>query len=307
MGPIRGGVRMMFLRGKTIVTVFMALVLNGSVIFAQTSSPASFKPTALEPTYSEYYTIDEKNFDHQAHAPTQAEFSALPTELTASFLRAARVLIVNLLKWTLHNEQRPMPADAYIRKLHFGRWINDPTDDTCMNTRAKVLVRDSEDTVTFRNGKRCVVDMGKWQDPYSGLELHDSRAIQIDHMVPLKHAYMAGAWQWDYKTRCLYANYLGYRNHLVPATVHENTSKGDRAPEKYLPPNLAYRCQYVKDWLIIKLIWRLNMTPDEVQAIHSVVTNLNCKVSDFKVTEEDLSNQREYINANLDYCMLNKR
>jgi hypothetical protein len=89
--------------------------------------------------------------------------------------------------------------------------------------------------------------------------------------------------------------------------VRENTSKGDRSPSKYLPSDQNYRCQYVKDWLAIKLIWRLNMTQDEIQAIHDVVTNLNCRVSDFKVSQQDLIEQREFINNNLDYCMLNKR
>jgi hypothetical protein len=272
-----------------------------------TSATASY--AAKDQNYSEYYTIDEKNFDQQFRETYAAGFSANPMQVMGaeSFIQGAKVLIVNLLKWTLHPEDRPVPTDAYIRKLHFGRWINDPTDDTCMNTRAKVLVRDSEGVVTFRHNKQCVVDTGRWNDPYSGRDLENSREIQIDHMVPLKHAYVSGAWQWDYKTRCLYANYLGYHNHLVPSTVRENTSKGDRAPNQYLPSDQGYRCQYVKDWLTIKLIWRLNMTQDEVQAIHDVVTSLNCKVSDFKVTEQDLTEQRAYINDNIEYCMQNKR
>lgn len=301
----------MFFGGKAFITTVMTAVMMSTVAAAQISvqqTAAIAPPNRTDPVYSEYYTIDENNFDAQARKDMGWGFSDIPEQLSAdNFVRAAKILVVNLLKWTLHNETRPVPTDAYIRKLHFGRWINDPTDDTCMNTRAKVLVRDSEDTVSFRNGKQCVVDMGKWQDPYSGQTLANSREIQIDHMIPLKHAYMAGAWQWDYKTRCLYANYLGYRNHLIPATVKENTSKGARAPNEYLPSNEAYRCQYVKDWLAIKLIWRLNMTQDEVEAVHAVVTNLNCKVSDFKVSQTDLNNQRQYINDNIEYCMLNKR
>lgn len=299
---------MKFLRGKVFVTMFMAFAMLSSVAIAQTP-PTNPAPRRPEPTYSEYYTIDEKNFDEQTRRMMGWGFSGDVSENIgpAHFIQAAKVLVLNLLKWTLHSQTRPNPEEAYIRKLHFGRWINDPTDDTCMNTRAKVLVRDSEGTVTFRNNRNCVVDMGQWHDPYSGTDQTDSRIIQIDHMVPLKHAYMSGAYQWDYKTRCLYANYLGYHNHLVPSTARENTSKGDRAPDKYLPSNEGYRCQYVKDWLTIKLIWRLNMTPDEVQAIHQVVTNLNCKVSDFKVSQEDLANQRQYMQDNIEYCMINKR
>lgn len=302
---------MLFSGMKVLSATFMTIVMMSTVATAQVSTHNSnFQAAAgrQDPVYAEYYTIDEEKADAQTQASMDWGFADGPLGLSSfSLIQAAQRLVLNLLQWTLHNEFRPLPTDAYMRKLHFGRWINDPTDDTCMNTRAKVLVRDSDGPVSFRNGKQCVVDMGQWQDPYSGAAVADSRAIQVDHMVPLKHAYMSGAWRWDYKTRCLYANYLGYRNHLVPATVHENTSKGDRAPDKYLPSNEAYRCQYVKDWLTIKLIWRLNMTDEEVQAIHEVVTNLNCKVADFKVTQNDLINQRAYINDNIEYCMLNKR
>ncbi|WP_415062477.1 DUF1524 domain-containing protein [Bdellovibrio sp.] len=277
--------------------------------FAHAQPLSSTAAPKNEPVYREYYTIDERNLDSEAGRKiSHSGFNEFSAEFGPDqFLQAAKKLLINLLKWTLHSEERPQPIENYMRKLHFGRWINDPTDDTCMNTRAKVLVRDSEQDVTFRNQRNCVVESGKWLDPYSNQELTSSKDIQIDHMVPLKHAYLAGAWQWDYKTRCLYANYMGYRNHLVPSTVRENTSKGDRAPDKYLPSELSYRCQYVKDWLAIKLIWKLNMTTDEVQAIHEVVTNYNCNISDFRLSKEEIEEQRQYINSNLEFCMINKR
>lgn len=293
---------MKFLRGKVYLLLVMVVTMNAVPVFAQN------RTIKAEPTYTEYYTIDEKNFDKATRDLMGWGFANDPIEMGPyQMIQAAKTVILNLLKWTLHNENRPHPEENYIRKLHFGRWINDPFDDTCMNTRAKVLVRESDNDVTFRNNRNCVVDTGKWWDPYSNNEFSSARDIQIDHMVPLKHAYMSGAWQWDYKTRCLYANYLGYKNHLVPASIRENTSKGDRAPDKYLPSNEGYRCRYVKDWLAIKLIWKLNMTQDEVRAIHEVVTNLNCKVSDFKFTHKELQQQRQYMQENIEYCMINRR
>jgi hypothetical protein len=176
-----------------------------------------------------------------------------------------------------------------------------------MNTRAKVLVRDSEVDVTFRGTKRCVVEQGEWHDPYADSDVTTSKQIQIDHMVPLKNAYDNGAWQWDYKTRCLYANFLGYHDHLVSAGAHENMSKGDSGPEGYLPPNLSYRCQYIKNWMMIKLVWRLRMTPDEAQALHETAYNYNCPSSLFQVTSDELATVRQFIANNLNYCMINAR
>lgn len=264
----------------------------------------------------EFFTVDEQNLDQAVTSRQTTDFtnkvdfkfsSFIPLFGPDQFIQAAKTFIVNLLRWTLHSEELQEPVERYMRKLHFGRWINDPTDDTCMNTRARVLVRDSVGTVSFRHGKQCVVDTGVWNDPYAGVQVATAKEIQIDHIVPLKNAYVSGAWQWDYKTRCLYANYLGYKGHLVSAGGRENMSKGDRAPDKYLPTNQNYRCQYIKDWLAVKLIWKLTMTPSEVDSINQVAKSYNCDPSLFQFAKEDLEAQRENINANLDFCLANKR
>lgn len=280
-----------------------------AVVISVPSSAQSKVPVTASPTFSEYFTVDENNleeFSAKTRARTHVQMNE-PLFGSELFIQKVKKLVVNLLKWTLHEEELPIPSERYIRKLHFGRWINDPNDNTCMNTRARVLVRDSQAEVTFRANKRCVVENGLWQDPYTGEEVTSSRKIQIDHIVPLKNAYVSGAWRWDYKTRCLYANYMGYENHLISSGSHENMSKGDRGPEKYLPPNTAYRCQYVRNWLTVKLIWQLTLNPDEVQAIHSVVNSDDCDPSLFRFTKEELEAQREDINSNIEFCMINKR
>lgn len=268
---------------------------------------ASARPEAA---YAEYYTFDERPVDANNRFKV-VNFQPLPVEFGPQhFVRSVKSAAISLLRWALRQEQRPQPEEAYIRKLHFGRWINDPNDNTCMNTRARVLVRDTETDPTFRPNKRnkeCVVDTGRWTDPYNGQVYDQAKDIQVDHMVPLKSAYLAGAWAWDYKTRCLYANYMGFKAHLIPSSVRENTSKGDRGPEKYLPPDHNYRCQYVKDWLAIKLIWKLNMTTEEVIAIDELVHNYRCDLKDFNVSLDELKNQRQFIQDNIEFCMINKR
>lgn len=300
---------MNFVKGTLLLTMLLAFTAKAeSTVPYSSASSAATKPQVV---YHEYYTINEKTT--QIGGPKAAydlrDFSQFTEQIGPHqfIVMAAKKLVYNLLQWTLHNEDRPTPEEGYIRKLHFGRWINDPTDDTCMNTRAKVLVRDSLGEVTYRNERHCVVEDGLWDDPYTGDQVTSSRAIQIDHMVPLKNAYVSGAYQWDYKTRCLYANYMGYRNHLIPAGASQNMSKGDRGPEAYMPPNLEYRCQYIKDWLAVKFIWKLNMNANEAQAIHETFTNYGCRASDFRITKEQLEEQRQYINDNIEFCMINKR
>lgn len=299
-----------FMKFRQWIIGLCLLCLCSSVTFAQTVEPSDTQEQPPAPVYTqkEFFTVDEDNLESATKADSDyAKVMAFSPMFTADqFVQAVKVLVVNLLRWTLHNELVQEPTERYMRKLHFGRWINDPTDDTCMNTRARVLVRDNVGDLTFRNGKQCIVDTGLWNDPYAGKQVTTSKEIQIDHMVPLKNAYMSGAWQWDYKTRCLYANYTGFKDHLVSSDAHENMSKGDRAPDKYIPPNLAYRCTYLKNWLAVKLIWGLNMTPNEVQAIHQTVVNYNCNPKDFRFTKQELENQRNNINDNLEFCMQNR-
>ncbi|WP_413557214.1 DUF1524 domain-containing protein [Bdellovibrio sp. HCB209] len=266
-------------------------------------------PYTDKPQWSQFYRVDDENVDHVSVGRPKTSPSDLmsPSVLMMDLYAKAKVAVVNLLRWNLYSAEMPVPTEKYMRKLHFGRWINDPTDETCMNTRAKVLVRDSKSDVTYRNGKFCVVEDGKWDDPYTNEEFSSSRHIQIDHMVPLKNAYMSGAFAWDYKTRCLYANYMGMKEHLVSAEAHQNMSKGDSGPEGYLPPYEPGRCQYIRNWLAIKMIWRLNVNPEEAQAMNDNIIKYNCRPSDFVFTKQELDAQRTVIAQSLNFCMINKR
>lgn len=297
---------MNFLKGMALATLLFTLTVQAQE--AHESAPAVEQTEIQTPLFQQFYTVNE---DDTETVLLRSSFTApfsIAAELTPEhWLQASRALVVNLLKWVLHDEPLAIPQEKYIRKLHFGRWINDPTDDTCMNTRARVLVRDSEVDVVYRGNRQCAVDAGKWHDPYADQDVLEAKGIQIDHLVPLKNAYLSGAWEWDYKTRCLYANYMNFKPHLVSSGAHENMSKSDSGPEKYLPPNQDYRCEYIRNWVAVKAIWHLKLNPQEVQAISDSVKQYNCDLNSFKMNQAGLVNQRQFINANLDFCMLNKR
>lgn len=266
---------------------------------APASDSAQIEPISAYPAY---YTIDEP-------APTQTRSMSLGYAQTANnyfsfenMALQARDAAVSLLKWALHQKPVPPPTERYDRILHFGRWINDPNDQTCYNTRSRVLIRDSSGPVSFRQQNHCVVERGNWDEPYRGQQVKDSSEIQIDHMVPLKNAYLSGAWQWNFQTRCMYANYMGNNFHLISANGIENMRKGDRGPDKYIPPSNTYRCQYLENWLKIKLIWRLRMTQEEVAAIHGLIEQNHCNPASFKLSDSELKAQRNIIFTNTEMC-----
>lgn len=150
--------------------------------------------------------------------------------------------------------------EPYERRL-YRHWIDENKD--CRFTRDDVLVRDSNAKVTFLDERECKVAKGSWIDPYTGVKIVNPLELDVDHVVPLKNAHVSGAWTWDAERRKQYANYMEYRAHLLPVDLSENRRKSDKGPEKYMPPNESYRCEYVQHWVKIKQDWGLEMNDQE--------------------------------------------
>lgn len=247
----------------------------------------------LFPTFSQarYFTFDES----QAQALGWND----PSEMMASLARTA----IDLLAWIDHSSKRPEPSEKYNRLEHFGTWVNDPRTPDCLDTRAVVLVRDSEQDVSMSSGNPCRVYSGRWTDPYSSQVYKMARDMQIDHVVALKNAYVSGAYQWDYKHRCLYGNFLGYKNHLLAASGAENSAKGDLGPESWMPSEPEYACQHLQNWLVVKLTWRLNMSVEEAQAIVDEARRNRCDSRYFQISKYEIQKVRRYALQNLELCM----
>jgi hypothetical protein len=208
---------------------------------------------------------------------------------------------INLLAFQHVQQKFPLPVKKYDRQKHFGGWINRSGDNSCLDTRGLVLVRDSVKQTQVSS--TCKVESGQWHDPYTDTDVKSAAAIQIDHLVPLKNAYMTGAYDWDFNKRCLYANYLGDQFHLLSVSGHENMSKSDRAPDEYMPPNKKIACSYLKIWLETKLIWNLRLTPNEVTGILKINQDAGCSAKTFLIDENEYQDQLTYINDNKNLCV----
>ncbi len=62
-----------------------------------------------------------------------------------------------------------------------------------------------------------------------------------------------------------YANDLGYPGSLNAMTDNLNSSKGDRDPADWLPPQ--NRCKYVIWWVAVKYRWRLAIDSSEKRVL----------------------------------------
>ncbi len=120
----------------------------------------------------------------------------------------------------------------------------------------------------------CTVPPAHLADPYSGDVIAFSRggstsaAVQVDHVVALSNAWQTGAQSWDAATRTAFANDpLG----LLAVDGPLNEQKGDGDAATWLPPNTAFRCDYVARQVAVKAAYGLWVTPPERDAIARVL------------------------------------
>lgn len=168
-------------------------------------------------------------------------------------------------------------GNTYDREGKFGpAWGYDLNGNGC-DTRNDILARDLKDTKVGKDG--CTVLSGKMvNDPYTG-KTYDwqrgrstSMAVQIDHIIPLKYAWMHGADKWSQETREQYANDPDV---LVAADGPANAAKGAKGPSQWEPENKSYTCQYANDWL--KIADKYNLSVDQADADWLSDTISSCK------------------------------
>lgn len=281
----------------------MKILFLMMLLVAITASHATAQETESSSPRDGFYTVKEQLLYSQKSTSTMdpLEIAENIWEEANEGLSELSVGLYSLVDFDFHNERYGNVSEPYKRQTHFGGWVDDQRDEDCYNTRAKVLIRDSLVAVRF-NSSGCSVASGKWADPYGGRDYTRASDIQIDHFVPLKNAYISGAYKWNREKRCLYANYLGNPFHLLPVYGRENSAKGDKTPEGYMPPNRSYQCDYVAQWLKVKLIWSLGLTSTEKTTVLDLIKNNHCSSTEMTFTAQELVEQRRFIADNMNLC-----
>lgn len=176
---------------------------------------------------------------------------------------------------------------GYSRQQFGDGWA---TTSGC-DTRNIILYRDLVDAVV---GEDCKIMTGILNDPYTGKQIAFKRGeqtsddVQIDHVVALSNAWQTGAQQLTAAERTVLAN---DPLELIAVDGQANQAKGDGDAATWLPPNKAFRCQYVARQIAVKSKYKLWVTQPERDAIRRVLSG--CPEQQLPVSQPSLNENKK--------------
>ncbi len=176
---------------------------------------------------------------------------------------------------------RELPVRGWDRTSDFQRrqfgeaWSDDVNVEfghNGCNTRDDILRRDLKNLVV--RPFTCFAQSGTLIDPYTGTTIDfvrgpdTSNSIEIDHVVSLADAWYKGARAWDPQRRLDFAN--DPRN-LLAVSPKANFDKAFRDAASWLPPNQAFRCDFVARQIDVKTAYGLWLSAKERKALADVL------------------------------------
>lgn len=167
---------------------------------------------------------------------------------------------------------------GYKRTL-FKHWVG--VGNGCDSRKAVII---SEAVVKPTIEKGCVIKGGEWLSIYDNVKVTEAGKLDVDHFVPLAEAWDSGASAWDAAKKEKYANDQTDPRHLIAVTGASNRSKSDQDPAEWMPTNKAYTCEYLVNWVSVKVRWNLSVDKKEKDFI--IANSKLCKTTKIVVTLE---------------------
>lgn len=237
-----------YYRKRRVVAVIFSMVLFCFAIL--TNTPRSEKVqenVASTKSDTSLVSLDSSNVEGEVLASTDSK------------------LAINVLEELTIKGRAP--KTGYSRDEFGGGWL---TKNGC-DTRNIILNRDLSNV---KSDEQCHVLSGTLNDPYTGKTINFVRGtdtssdVQIDHVVALGDAWQKGAQLLTKEKRTELAN---DPLELLAVDGNSNLDKSDGDAATWLPPNKAFRCQYVARQIAVKQKYQLWVTQSEYDAIRSVL------------------------------------
>jgi len=165
-------------------------------------------------------------------------------------------------------QKTSIQSSSYSRKMFGHGWADSNKD--CQNSRMETLIAYSLSPVRFKTEKECMVISGKWISPFSGKTIYAASEIDIDHVVPLKWAWVHGANHWTKKKRVKFANDPA---NLLSVEARLNRQKGAKGLNAWLPP--ANQCQYISRFIRVYKTYNLKLSNKE-QVSYDKIRKKHC-------------------------------
>ena len=191
--------------------------------------------------------------------------------------RQAKKYLIILTKKLTRYSIDPAVVDSYERSEFGHGWKDFDRDGE--DARAEVLIQFNRSGgkanlyPIVKDGNRVV--SGRWWCRFSQKFYTDASEIDIDHLVPLKEAWVSGAHTWTDEQREKYANGLGIKSKknswLLPVCRSLNRSKGSKRPDQWLPPVKDYHVQYACAWIHAKRYWTLGVIDSEYATLKQIL------------------------------------
>ncbi|OIQ80431.1 excalibur calcium-binding domain protein [mine drainage metagenome] len=259
--------------GAGVLAGSLAIVVVVSACAAPregTAPSATLAGSTTSPTAQPAKSPTEPSLQEQADQLAAPELAATVDVTSVGATAAPQTALATAMLLAVKGRA---PKTGYSRDQFGSGWVD--VDRNGCDTRNDILARDLEPQ-TFKAGTHdCVVLTGTLADPYSATTIsfirgnETSNAVQIDHVVALSDAWQKGAQSWDGSRRTAFAN---DPMNLLAVDGPLNMQKGDGDAATWLPPNKAYRCQYVARQVGVKYTYGLWVTEAERNAMVSVLS-----------------------------------
>jgi hypothetical protein len=172
--------------------------------------------------------------------------------------------LIFLLFLSCATTQHHKPEFTKYNRKDWPHWLD--KDKDCLDTRAEILKLRSISKVTT-NKKGCKIISGRWIDYYYPESHYFAKNVDIDHLIPLKHAHDNGGALWTKQQKEIFAN---DPENLVITNKTYNRKKGAKGIDAWLPVHKDYACRYISDWIKLKTKYRLKFTATENNTINTL-------------------------------------
>ena len=149
------------------------------------------------------------------------------------------------------NFEAVVPEDTKFDRDDYGTWSD--LDGDCKSTRHEILEQLNIGQLSY-SANGCRVVSGRWFGVFSGQYFYNAHEMDIDHVFPVSLADRLGARNWPSAKKRQFFNDPA---NLLPVDKSLNRSKGAKDPTQWLPPNIAYRCEYVTRFLRVGTVYGL--------------------------------------------------